>query len=1667
MADQGAEVDFSSMPLGERLAHKNWKARNSGFEDLAKLYKTSAEDDPIYAKYADLLKKYAADSNAAAQEAAVAAILEFLTYAPQAVAARVAADLLKPITDKCIASTRTGTRTKAHDVYLLAVEVLEGGDEVLEALMGAYTAKQPKLVAAAVSATAAVVEGFGVKTVNVKPLLKQLPKLFAHSDKNVRAEATSLTVVLYRYIGDAINNFLNDLKPIQQKELQDEFAKAPTEKLVPSRLTRSQKAEAAVARANPVAAGDSMAGPAAGNDDEDEDAKAEAALAFIEPIDLLKKMDGAFYKNLASSKWKERKEALDGLLELAKSPKIKDDKFGELVGTLAKRINDANIVCATIVIQVLDALARGLRKDFAPYRSMITSPLLEKFKEKKTNVVEAIRSTLDAVFASTSIEAMLEDVVSVTGHKNPQVRAESLRFLTRCFQSIRSAPGKAELKTMAEALIKAMDDGDTNVRDAAAEALGTLMKVLGERPLLTYMEKLDKLKADKVKEFCEKAVVKGIKQAPAPKAAPTAAAAKGGAGGGGGPAKLPPKLAARLAARRAEASARDDDDALPGDARQKAARARDDKGPHKWVLDGTRTDLIDFLQEQASACFTAPLVTQLFSNGHYKEKDHMAGLAALDECLVAKQVDCVYHSDVIFKYVTLRFQDTNTTMLLRCLDVVEHLVALLEENDASLTDYEANAFVPSLLIKTGDSKPVIQQRIRAVLVAINLLYPPAKLWPMLLKATETKNARVRAECIDELGQMIARSGMGCCNTKSIPSIAAFISEREATVRNAALSTLIEIARAVGETQLFKLVGRLPEKDKSMLEQRVKRANLPDPMEVDEKPPAAPAAPASRAASTKPGVSGMRAPGAPSRFGAPSAAASRESLAPSASSGSLASMDDAPIRPPSQPPSRLGFSSSASANGSMQFGNGAAGGMQPPQQQGGQFGGAGGGGFGYGQQQQAQQQQQQYEYEQQQQQQYDYQQQQQAQQQQFGGYGYGAPPPMFNQPPPQQQSQYARPPAFQQQQPMSPGFGYNGNDNGMGMQPPQQQYGGYAGHNGGFGMPPPMQQQGSQSQFQQQPPSSRPTSMYGRPSSMYGTPAGGPGAGGFGYQQEAPQTPQHTQMGGGGYGYQQQQQQQAPPPQTPQQPYGAPPSGLLANRFAANAAPPQFALTPDRLSYQTLSTKYESVQSPEAVMEMIVLNVTSNDAMTALESLRQLEKIIPTQPQLLLQHSNNLLASIALQVRLAFTADDSGPVMRLCKHLLNTLLQFFDVPILAQALTQETLAQLLTELLTRLLDTALANRTGGPQLVKALNMLVVRILDKTPGNQIFGVLLGMLGEALNSMYTPEQQKYAELTMKCLWKAIRMLTTYLQDDKIDVAILLRDIHVFLETIHANEWKKRDTKLGDVPIRTIKTMLSELTTAFGESITDHFYLIENYDEAYVYTYTKNLLASQARKRAASGPGVAGAGAGAGSGLARPLSSASSGTNLAAMGNDAFLPRSTSSLSQGSSAASLGSAPGDPGTRSYTTLQEIFAKIGSRDQSKEGIYELYQFQRQNPHLQGLIDEYTKRTGSFFQNYIKRHLSVLEKEEMAAAQGGVVGGGMAPAIAPAESDRPFGSASSLPSYGAQSGMRPPSSFGAPPPSAAAATPSPSGTVASVANLRERLARMRMNIQNNSTTLAD
>lgn len=58
----------------------------------------------------------------------------------------------------------------------------------------------------------------------------------------------------------------------------------------------------------------------------------------------------------------------------------------------------------------LAGLAAGLKKRFQPYAGACVPALLEKFKEKKQNVVVALREALDAIFISVSISTKTRDI---------------------------------------------------------------------------------------------------------------------------------------------------------------------------------------------------------------------------------------------------------------------------------------------------------------------------------------------------------------------------------------------------------------------------------------------------------------------------------------------------------------------------------------------------------------------------------------------------------------------------------------------------------------------------------------------------------------------------------------------------------------------------------------------------------------------------------------------------------------------------------------------------------------------------------------------------------------------------------------------------------------------------------------------------------------------------------------------------------------------------------------------------------------------------------------------------------------------------------------------------------------------------------------------------------
>lgn len=118
----------------------------------------------------------------------------------------------------------------------------------------------------------------------------------------------------------------------------------------------------------------------------------------------------------------------------------------------------------------------------------------------------------------------MDDVLAALKSKNPQVKEGTLKFLHRCLCTTLDAPGKDQVKPLAESLVSLLGDSAEPVRSSAADCLGTVMKILGERAFNPYIESVGELQMAKVKDAFGKAEVRYRAGVKAPAGAKSAAA---------------------------------------------------------------------------------------------------------------------------------------------------------------------------------------------------------------------------------------------------------------------------------------------------------------------------------------------------------------------------------------------------------------------------------------------------------------------------------------------------------------------------------------------------------------------------------------------------------------------------------------------------------------------------------------------------------------------------------------------------------------------------------------------------------------------------------------------------------------------------------------------------------------------------------------------------------------------------------------------------------------------------------------------------------------------------------------------------------------------------------------------------------------------------------------
>lgn len=496
------DTEYKKLPIDERCVHKLWKARVDGYEEAANLFrKIDDEKSPEWNKFLGLVKKFVIDSHAMAQEKGLEATLIFAENCGHA--GKTVGEVISGIVTKSIAAPKAKTKDLSVQVALMYIEI-EKHEAVLEELMKGMDHKNPKIVAACTSTVTLALKEFGIKVVSVKPLIKKIPVLLTDRDKTVRDEGKQLTIEIFKWIGAALKPQLASLAPVLVTELEAEFEKVKSEKPVPSRYLRSQQQRQAAIAVETGTADEC-------DDGENGDAEPEPIdpLDLIDPVDILSKIPKDFYEKLEAKKWQDRKEAMESIEPLLQNPKLESGDYGDLVRALKKIISkDTNVILVAMGGKSLCNLAKGLNKKFQPYAGACVPAILEKFKEKKTNVVTALRDAIDAIYPSTNLEAIQEDIIEALNSKNPSVKTETAMFMSRSFtKTIPTALNKKLLKVYVTALLKTLNESDPGVRDASAEAIGTAMKLVGEKQISPYLTDVDALKVQKITECCEKAVI--------------------------------------------------------------------------------------------------------------------------------------------------------------------------------------------------------------------------------------------------------------------------------------------------------------------------------------------------------------------------------------------------------------------------------------------------------------------------------------------------------------------------------------------------------------------------------------------------------------------------------------------------------------------------------------------------------------------------------------------------------------------------------------------------------------------------------------------------------------------------------------------------------------------------------------------------------------------------------------------------------------------------------------------------------------------------------------------------------------------------------------------------------------------------------------------------------
>eukprot|EP00803_Ostreobium_quekettii_P007309 evm.model.scf_1455.1 EVM.evm.TU.scf_1455.1 scf_1455:6723-19697(-) len=366
-------------------------------------------------------------------------------------------------------------------------------------------------------------------------------------------------------------------------------------------------------------------------------------------------------------------------------------------------------------------------------------------------------------------------------------------------------------------------------------------------------------------------------------------------------------------------------------------------------------------------------------------------------------------------------------------------------------------------------------------------------------------------------------------------------------------------------------------------------------------------------------------------------------------------------------------------------------------------------------------------------------------------------------------------------------------------------------------------------------------------------------------------------------------------------------------------------------------------------------------------------------QMLKSSADDLIKELCCKLDLTF-ADATAQLMvstdppsaRGCKYSLNTMMQTFAVKWMALAIDKQTLLDVISSLLQLLLDDRLPRVQEGAQLMRAMNVLMLKVMENANKTQLFESLLFLLRSIPPKVQNalPEVQgRFLDLAVKCLIKTTKAVGSFIEE--LDLQSLLASIHEFFVDLGVEEIRRRGAE-DDKPLRMVKTILHELCKIKGADILNFIGLLPRDENPppIICAYIDLNLTTLHNTGLINGP------------LPRPCNQVLASMDTSSLSSPhsrgsptGFGTNPPASPDRPFGHTTMSSAMGSDGSEDDMKgeLAAIFKKIGDKNNSKEGMEDLFQFQLAHPLVD--INPFLAGTSEAFKAYIERGIGKIKSQ--------------------------------------------------------------------------------------------